>query len=112
MKRAGGAIADWLRSKGFVPGEAYDVTGILEIAWSHRSGYDRAVLRFLPIQRRAGDQGWIATIGCHASGTNPQVELGCCETLEDVQRTCEAVRLINGFPKVQPYPEPREGGAK
>lgn len=82
-------IAEWLLSMGFV--RSHDGY-YLEIAWGTRIGYDHTSLLFYP-----HNKGVEAVIGHHASGTNPKLGIGTCETLEDVQRTYEAIRLINGF---------------
>lgn len=83
----------WFRSQGYVP----TGQGMWGIAWSTRSGYDFTDLEWYPLQRHSEDQGWDAIIGCHASGENPRLIIGTCENLADIQRTHEAIRLINGY---------------
>lgn len=88
-------VIPWLRSMGFVPERE-----MWCIAWSGRLGYDFTSLEFWP-----HDKGWAAIVGHHASGENPRMGIGDCESLEDVQRTYEAIRLINGYKE----PEPNRG---
>lgn len=82
------SIRDWLLAHGYVWNEDEK----LGIAWSTRIGMDFTDLEFWP-----WDRGVDAIIGHHASGTNPRMEIGTCESLEDVIRTHEAIRLINGY---------------
>lgn len=94
----------WLQSKGFVK-EGY----CWGFAWSTRAGIDFTGLLFYPLQRRAGDQGWDAIVSNHASGTNPRMVIGRCETLADVQMVCETLRLINGYRRPGDYRPPSVG---
>jgi len=80
---------DWLLSKGFIRDE-----GRLGKCWSTRIGIDSTSLLFWP-----HDLGWEAIIGHHASGTNPELGIGTCETLEDIQMVYNTIRLINGYKK-------------
>lgn len=88
----------WLQSKGFVK-EGF----CWGYAWSTRAGIDSTSLLFYPLQRRADDQGWDAIVSHHASGTNPRMVIGRCETLADVQMVCETIRLINGYRRPEDY---------
>lgn len=90
-------IAEWLHAKGFI----WD-NGTWAIAWSCRSGIDRTTLEFYPLARHPNDAGWDAIIGHHASGTNPRLIIGRCETLADVQLVYDTIRRINGYPGVEP----------
>jgi hypothetical protein len=87
-----GEVVAWLKSKGFI-----EDRGLLCISWSCRSGYDFTDLEFYPLARRADDLGWDAIIGHHASGENPRLVIGRCETLADVQMVYNTIRLINGY---------------
>lgn len=87
-------VAHWLQAKGFVLDRERWC-----IAWPCRSGYDYTDLEFSPLQRLAGDQGWDAIVGHHASGENPRLIIGRCETLDDVQLVYDTIRRINGYPK-------------
>lgn len=90
-------VVAWLQSKGFVPdGQRWC------IAWPCRSGYDFTGLEFSPLRRRANDQGWDAIVGHHASGTNPRLVIGRCETLAEVQLVYDTIRRINGYPSPDP----------
>jgi hypothetical protein len=81
-------IAAWLLSNRFLR------TGsLLGIAWSMRSGYDYTDLEFWPHSK-----GCDAIVGHHASGTNPRLVIGTCETLADVQMVYNTIRHINGYP--------------
>ncbi len=71
--------------------------GMWGIAWSCRNGYDSTELEWCPLHRHANDIGWDAIVGHHASGENPRELIGTCETLDDIIRTHEAIRLINGY---------------
>lgn len=83
----------WFQSKGFLrDGDLWS------IAWPCRSGIDFTDLEFYPLRRRVDDTGWDAIVGHHASGTNPRIVIGRCETLADVQRVYDTIRLINGYP--------------
>jgi len=86
------AIA-WFKAHGYVE----TGTCLWGIAWDTRSGYDFCDLEFYPLERHANDEGWDAIIGHHASGTNPRCQIGRCETLADIVRTHNAIRLINGY---------------
>ena len=87
------AIIAWLESQGFIlDGRDWG------IAWSCRSGYDFIDLEFQPIDRWDGDQGWSVVVGHHASGTNPRMGIGVCDTMADVAMVVNTIRLINGFP--------------
>lgn len=92
---------EWFKSHGYVP----DGESLWVIAWSTRSGYDHTGLEFYPLARHAHDTGWDAIVGCHASGENPRLLIGTCETLADIERTHETLRLINGYKE----PEPNRG---
>lgn len=96
-------VIEWLLSRGFVREEF-----TLGIAWSTRIGIDFTDLLFWPLARHANDTGWDAIIGCHASGLNPRLHIGTCETLEEVQMVYETIRLINGYKQPEPHrgPEP------
>lgn len=83
-------IREWLLSKGFIRDG-----GLLCTSWSTRIGIDSTELMFWPHAH-----GCEAIIRHHASWT---LSIGTCETLEDVQRTCEAIRLINGFNGPEDY---------
>ena len=85
----------WFRRHGFVYAAKRECWCI---AWSMRGGYDFTDLEFM----RCGTQ-WEAMTGHHASGTNPRMLLGVCDTLDDIARTTEAVRLINGYPQPEHY---------
>jgi len=89
-KRTMSAIALWLLEKGFIRDG-----GNLCKAFDPRSGYDFCDLEFFPLARYDGDLGWDAIIGHHASGTNPRMILGTCETLEEVQMVYHCVSTIN-----------------
>jgi hypothetical protein len=91
-------IAAWLLSKGFVRDRS-----LLCIAWSTRLGYDFTGLEFWP-----HDKGCEAIVGHHASGTNPRLSIGTCETLADVQMVYDTIRRINGYPTADAEPEARE----
>lgn len=86
------AVVEWLLSRGFIRDR-----GNLVIAWSNRAGLDSATLEFYPLDRHPDDMGWDAIVGCHASGLNPRMVIGRCETLEDVQRAYTTIRLLNGY---------------
>jgi hypothetical protein len=85
-------IVEWLLSKGFV-----EDRGMLGIAWSTRIGIDYTDLLFYPLARRLEDPAWDAVIGHHASGTNPRMNIGTCETLADVRMVYDTIRRINGY---------------
>lgn len=85
-------VVQLLKSLGFV-----DDDGILAIAWSNRSGLDYTDLEFHPCARHKDDFGWAAVIGCHASGTNPRMQIGTCETIEDVRLVHDVIRHVNGY---------------
>jgi hypothetical protein len=59
-----------------------------------RSGYDYTDLEFYDDGGR-----WAAIVGHHASGENPRVRIGVCESLADVQRVYDTIRHINGRPQ-------------
>lgn len=85
-------IRAWLLSKGFVEdGER------LCFAWSCRSGYDYTDLEFQPWHNDKYPNRWDAIVGHHASGTNPRMIIGVCESLADVRMVYEAIRLTNGY---------------
>lgn len=86
------AIHAWLRSVGYVEEDEQ-----LAIAWGGRIGYDYHSVIFNP-----HDKGVDVICGQHASGRNPRILIGTCESLDDVQRTHEAIRLINGYPEAEP----------
>lgn len=88
----------WMKSKGFIPFD-YCLWGI---AWSQRSGYDFTDLEFYPLERHDGDIGWDAIVGHHASGTNPRLIFGTCETLEEMQECYDLLRRLNGYPGPEP----------
>lgn len=87
-------IVDWLLSKGFI---FDDDRCVMAISWSCRSGIDGTDLEFYPVARHAEDPGWDAICGHHASGTNPRLVIGRCETLADVQMVYDTIRRINGY---------------
>lgn len=87
---------EWFQSKGFI----HDGTNWC-IAWSHRSGFDFTDLEFYPLQRHADDEGWDAIVGCHASGSNPRINIGRCETLADIELIYAAIKHINGYPSAE-----------
>lgn len=89
-------MIDWLEISGYVFDEDRDCWAI---AWSMRVGYDYTDLEFRSSGTGRYANSLDAIIGHHASGSNPRMILGQCDTLEDVIRTHEAVRLINGYPK-------------
>lgn len=89
---------EWFKSHGYVP----DGDSLWSIAWSTRSGFDFTDLSFWPLARHDRDTGWDAIVGHHASGTNPRVHIGTCETLDDIKRIHETLRLLNGYK----HPEP------
>lgn len=91
-------VVEWLRAKHYVVSHG---GGALEYGWATRSGED-VLLRFWPLARHAHDVGWIAIIGHHASGTNPALELGTCETLAEIQETHDLIRRLNGYPHPDP----------
>lgn len=86
------SVIEFLKSRGFIPDGS-----LLVKSWSTRSGWDCVDLEFYPLARHASDEGWDAIIGCHASGENPRMLLGTCETLADVQMVYETVRVLNGY---------------
>ena len=67
------------------------------IAWSCRDGYDFTDLEFIPL-----GQGWDVVVGHHASGTNPRLFIGHCDSLADIERIYHAIRLTNGFNRPDP----------
>ncbi len=81
-------IRDWLLTHGYV----WNNKETLGIAWSTRIGIDFTDLEFWP-----WDRGVTAIVGHHAGGSNPRMAIGDCESVEDVIRTHEAIRLINGY---------------
>lgn len=85
-------IVGWLLSKGF----AYSGSSgrLLCIAWSCRTGYDFTDLEFFD----NGNGTFEAIVGHHASGLNPRMRIGSCDSLEDVQMVYETIRRINGYP--------------
>lgn len=87
-------VIDWLTSRGFIRDAS-----CLEICWSDRIGCEHVTLAFFPIGRHEGDEAWDAIIGHHASGTNPRMVFGTCETLSDVQMAYNTIRLLNGYEK-------------
>lgn len=90
-------VVKWLLSKGFIRDR-----GLLAFAWDTRSGYDFCDLEFYPLARYEHDQGWDAIVGHHASGTNPRLCIGRCETLADVQMVYDTIRRINGYKQAEP----------
>jgi hypothetical protein len=94
-------IEDWFKSKNFVWDEKRKRWCI---AWDKRSGHDFTDLEFQYEGPHANQ--WYAIVGHHASGTNPRmhIDIGVCESMEDIERTYNAIRLING------YPHPEEPG--
>ena len=93
------AKRDWLLSQGFV----WD-GGNLAKAWSKRGGYDFTDLEFYPgYFRFAGDSAVEAIVGCHASGENPRLAIGCCDTLADVQAVVAVIERINGYKPAREY---------
>lgn len=98
-------VIQWLVSKGFMRDRE-----ILGIAWGCRSGYDFTDLEFYPLARHAHDEGWYAIIGHHASGTNPRLVIGTCETLADVQMVYDTIRKINGYPTAEAESQVRSIG--
>jgi hypothetical protein len=91
-------IRDWLLCRGFVRDD-----DSLGIAWSTRIGIDFTTLLFWPLARREADSGCDAIVGHHASGLNPRMQIGTCETLADVQMVYDTIRLINGYPTPEPH---------
>ncbi len=85
--------ARWFVSKGFVLDETRWC-----IAWSQRSGIDFTDLEFFPIDRGH----WWAIVEHHASGANPRLQIGTCETFADVQMVYHTIRLINGYKQTEP----------
>jgi hypothetical protein len=90
------SVVEWLRSRRFI-----ENCGAFCIAWSCRSGYDRTSLEFHPLARHANDTGWAAVIGRHASGTNPRIQIGTCESMSEVMMVYDTIRRINGYPDVE-----------
>lgn len=84
---------DFFKSKGFVP--AREGSENWAISWGQRSGYDFTTLEFYP---HGNDRTWSVIISHHASGTNPRMAIGTCETLEEIQQTYDLIRRINGYP--------------
>jgi len=89
-------VRDWLLSKKFIIDR-----DMLCIAWSKRNGMDWTDLEFYPLERYEGDIGWDAIVGHHASGTNPRLIIGRCETLADIQMVYETIKHINGYPNAE-----------
>lgn len=85
-------IEEWLMSQGYVRDRPDGDR--LGKAWDQRSGCDFTTLLFNPI----GDGMWDAQIRHHAGGSNPTMNIGRCESLEDVQMIHEAIRRTNGYP--------------
>lgn len=97
------AMTPWFEAHGFI------VDGYLWVTcWSCRSGYDYTDLEFYPLNRHDNDAGWDAIIGHHASGENPRLHIGRCETLEDVERIYQAIRLTNGYKQPEDDPAPAD----
>lgn len=90
-------VMEFLRECGFVADGCLMVKG-----WSTRSGWDHTDLEFYPLARHANDQGWDAIIGHHASGSNPRMLLGTCETLAEVKMVYATVRILNGYKEPEP----------
>jgi hypothetical protein len=95
-------VVEWLLARGFV-----EDGGTLAIAWSTRVGIDRTSLIFWPWEAKDEDSRWEAIIGHHASGMNPRMAFGTCESLEDIQLAYDTVRRLNGYH--QPEPERLDG---
>lgn len=89
-------MIEWLKSKHFVR-DGDDEWQPWGYCWSTREGMEHLSLLFFPMNRHMNDSGLLAAVRLHASGTHPTLQIGTCETLEDVQRTAEAIRLINGY---------------
>lgn len=94
-------IAEMLRSMGYVHQRADDPTSNLGIAWSTRIGYDFTDLEFWPWINRAGVACVDAIVGHHASGTNPRLQIGCCETLAEIRDVHDVIRRLNGYPTAE-----------
>lgn len=90
-------VVDWLTARGYLRDH-----GSIGITWSDRLGFEYVTLGFWPTKRNADDVAWLAFIEHHASGTHPRAQIGLCETLADVQRTHDAIRLINGYREPEP----------
>jgi hypothetical protein len=87
-------VVEWLKARGFIPDGC-----LLVYCWSSRCGLEHVTLEFYPLARHARDEGWDAIVGHHASGTNPRMAFGTCETLADVQMAYHTIRLLNGYGK-------------
>jgi hypothetical protein len=90
-------FADWLRANGYVQEDPPE--GNWCIAWSTRIGIDFTNLEFYPWTNRAGVPCVDAIVGCHASGTNPRLNIGTCESLDDIATIHGAIQRINGYPE-------------
>ncbi len=86
--------AAWFLANGFVAETGFGDEDRYGKNWSSREGMGDTSLEFIP-----HDYGWSAIVGSHASGTNPRMGIGTCATVQDIARTTEAVRLINGYKK-------------
>lgn len=91
--------ADWFRAHGYVQGSP---ASNFEIAWSTRIGYDSTTLEFWPWVNRAGVVCVDAIVGPHASGTNPRVVIGTCDSLAEVQEAHDLIRRLNGYQRPEP----------
>lgn len=94
------AAIEWLKALGFVPSGHNEAW---EIAWSDRAGLESTTLIFYPLYRHEHDVGWDAAVGHHASGTNPQLTVGRCETRADMEMIYETLRLLNGYKKPEDH---------
>lgn len=81
---------EWFQTRGFSAEQ-----GRWAKAWSHRSGYDFTTLIFVPWSNSRHPTRWDVLIRHHASGTNPVTNIGCCDTLREMETIYEAIRAIN-----------------
>jgi hypothetical protein len=95
------SIVDWLKAHGYVQTQN-DPASNWGIAWSTRIGIDFTDLEFWPWTNRAGVPCVEAIVGHHASGTNPRLAIGTCESLADVQMVHDTIRRINGYKQSEP----------
>lgn len=81
-------IAAWLMARGFIR-----CRDLLVRTWSARLGFSFIDLEFYPHIR-----GCDVIVGHQVDLLNTRLRIGTCQSLEDVKRIYDALRLINGHP--------------
>lgn len=101
---------DWLLSRGYIWTREGAIAN-LGIAWSTRIGYDFTDLEFWPWVNHAGVPCVDAIVGHHASGSNPRLGIGTCESLAEVQEIHDLLRRLNGYKVPEPERSPSSGAS-